>query len=201
VGGAYRQAFLFSGVSNGVAQQDQFLNYWFTDMKVEYQWGNFLEFRYGGSITCRGGSYIVTGERPGGGESVFFSFPTAQHAGSVMRFHAEDIRFEVRSPQTVVIDSHWSGGTIRFNDCDDTANAFKSFSATVQPHRYDIGPKGPLVRYDSCQLVGGHQYRSPSGAPAGTVSRYDMCHFVSKPLTALAQPAGVTYTDCLGQAD
>ena len=68
VGGRYRKAFLYSGLTGREQadpnDQDQFLNYWFNDMKVEYEWGNFLEFPYGGSISCRGGSYIITGTRP-----------------------------------------------------------------------------------------------------------------------------------------
>lgn len=136
VGGAYRKAFLYSGLSEksvSHGQQDQFLNYWFNDMKVEYAWGNFLEFPYGGSITCRGGSYIVTGRRPEdsgdyGRTSTFFRFPRGPHHDSVQRFHAEDIRFEVRDPDTVVIDCAWDSGTVHFNDCDDTANAFKTFA-------------------------------------------------------------------------
>lgn len=85
VGGAYRRAFLYSGLSKrseNPEQQDQFLNYWFTDMNVTYEWGNFLEFPYGGSVTCRAGSYIVTGRRPAphpdyGYESAFFRFPAS----------------------------------------------------------------------------------------------------------------------------
>jgi Pectate lyase superfamily protein len=213
VGGAYRKAFLYSGLSQKSkhpAQQDQFLNYWFTDMKVEYEWGNFLEFPYGGSITCRGGSYIVTGTRPSadpvyGLSSVLFRFPNATHAASVQRFHAEDIRFELRNPDVVVIDSHWSAGTIRFNDCDDTADAFKPFSSALQAHRFDIGPRGPLVRYDSCQLTGTHQYRTPVGSPTGTVARYDMCQFATEADPVLAAsvsgtgPNAVNFTDCIGR--
>jgi hypothetical protein len=212
VGGSYRKAFLYSGLSQksqDPAGQDQFVNYWFTDMKVEYDWGNFLEFPYGGSIACRGGSYIVTGTRPApdpvyGTSSVFFRFPTATHAASVQRFHAEDIRFEVRNPDVVVIDSHWSAGTIHFNDCDDTANAFEAFSPSVQAHRFDVGPQGPLIRYDSCQLVGTHQFRTPAAAPGGTVARYDMCRFATQRQASLTAAAAgtasgaVSFVDCLG---
>lgn len=182
VGGAYRKAFLYSGLSRrslDVAQQDQFLNYWFTDMDVVYEWGNFLEFPYGGSITCRNGNYIITGRRPEphpdyGLESAFFRFPRAEHFDSVRRFHAEDIRFELRDRYVVVIDSAWASGTVHFNDCDDTAQAFKGHSPDLRAHRYTVGPRGPLVRYDSCQLSGAHRYRTAGGAPARSV-RYDMC--------------------------
>ncbi len=216
VGGAYRKAFLYSGVSlrsRDKKQQDQFLNYWFNDMKVEYEWGNFLEFPYGGSITCRGGSYIVTGRRPGksadyGTTSTFFRFPRAAHADSVQRFHAEDIRFEVRDPQVRIIDCAWDEGTVHFNDCDDTSNAFKSFSSGVSAHRYRTGGKGPLIRYDLCRLVGHHRYETgkrSSGAPP--LARYDMCAFRSHPQRDFAQIVGsgaggraaeVRFTDCTG---
>ncbi|WP_245790886.1 glycosyl hydrolase family 28-related protein [Streptomyces monashensis] len=185
VAGSYRKAFLYSGLSGrkqaSPNAQDQFLNYWFTDMKVEYEWGNFLEFPYGGSIDCRGGSYIITGKRPKstpeyGTTSTFFRFPVSQHHDSVQRFHAQDIRFEVRDPDVRIIDCVWSSGTVHFNDCDDTGIAFKDFSAEVRPHRYTVGPRGPLIRYDSCQLVGRHEYRTVHKEETlPTVVRYDMC--------------------------
>ncbi|WP_104530661.1 glycosyl hydrolase family 28-related protein [Wenjunlia vitaminophila] len=214
VGGAYRRAFLYSGLSERARdpqRQDQFLNYWFTDMKVEYEWGNFLEFPYGGSITCRGGSYIVTGRRPTdteeyGRTSTFFRFPRTRHFDAVQRFHAEDIRFEVRDPDVLVIDCAWGSGTVHFNDCDDTANAFKDFSDGVRPHRYRIGPRGPLVRYDSCQLTGRHQYTVADPIPSGrSVARYDMCLFRNHPVNSFAVLSGaaeagqVRFVDCLGR--
>lgn len=207
VGGAYRKAFLYSGLSEKSAdrpQQDQFLNYWFNDMKVEYAWGNFLEFPYGGSITCRGGSYIVTGRRPEdtddyGRTSTFFRFPRGPHHDSVQRFHAEDIRFEVRDPDTVVIDCAWDSGTVHFNDCDDTAHAFKSFAADTRPHRYRIGARGPLVRYDSCQLSGQHHYER-DGDGTGPRARYDMCLLRNHSPRDFIDGAGdrVRFVDCLG---
>ncbi|MFJ8085455.1 glycosyl hydrolase family 28-related protein [Streptomyces sp. NPDC096205] len=185
VGGRYRRAFLYSGLTRDGQQdpndQDQFLNYWFTDMKVEYEWGNFLEFPYGGSITCRGGSYIITDRRPKstpeyGTTSTFFRFPVAEHHDSVQRFHAQDIRFEVRNPDVVVIDCRWNGGIVHFSDCDDTGLAYQDFSNDVRSHRYAVGPRGPLIRYDSCQLVGRHEYRSVTATdPLPVRARYDMC--------------------------
>ncbi|MFF0163577.1 hypothetical protein ACFYRY_39525 [Streptomyces sp. NPDC005263] len=213
VGGRYRRAFLYSGVTGRKQadpnDQDQFLNYWFNDMKVEYEWGNFLEFPYGGSITCRGGSYIIGGTRPQSTEeygttSTFFRFPVAQHHDSVQRFHAQDIRFEVRNPDARIIDSMWRSGTIHFSDCDDTGLAFKSYSADVRAHRYAVGPRGPLIRYDSCQLVGRHEYRTTEKQGSmPTVARYDMCLLRSHPASEFAvlegtdQPDLVSFVDCL----
>ncbi|MFD9099234.1 glycosyl hydrolase family 28-related protein [Streptomyces collinus] len=218
VGGSYRRAFLYSGLTGGGQKlpndQDQFLNYWFTDMKVEYEWGNFLEFPYGGSIACRGGSYIITGVRPKSTEpygttSTFFRFPVGIHHDSVQRFHAEDIRFEVRNTDAVVIDCAWSGGTVHFSDCDDTAFAYKDFSTDVRPHRYTVGPRGPLIRYDSCQLVGRHQYRTAAtGSVPAAVVRYDMCLLRSHETRDFAVADGTTgppgfvrFVDCIGGRD
>ncbi|MFG3513240.1 glycosyl hydrolase family 28-related protein [Streptomyces bobili] len=216
VGGSYRRAFLYSGLSQRQQadpnDQDQFLNYWFTDMKVEYEWGNFLEFPYGGSITCRGGSYIITGTRPHstkeyGTTSTFFRFPVARHHDSVQRFHAQDIRFEVRNPQVQVIDSVWSSGTIHFSDCDDTGLSFKEFSIEARAHRYTVGPRGPLIRYDSCQLVGHHEYRTDGRQKAlPTVARYDMCLLRSHSAQEFAvaednvRPGFVRFVDCLDKS-
>jgi hypothetical protein len=211
VGGAYRKAFLYSGLSKRSPepeQQDQFLNYWFTDMNVTYEWGNFLEFPYGGSITCRNGSYIITGRRPTphpeyGYESAFFRVPRAQHFSSVQRFHAEDIRFELRDPDVVVIDCEWGSGTVHFNDCDDTANAFKSFAPALKSHRYNLGPRGPLVRYDSCQLTGAHRYRTEGTAALPRTVRYDMCLLASHGTDAFLaldkgrDPGFARFTDCI----
>ncbi|SEC01905.1 Pectate lyase superfamily protein [Streptomyces sp. 2231.1] len=212
VGGSYRRAFLYSGLTrSGQTEpndQDQFLNYWLNDMKVEYEWGNFLEFPYGGSIACRGGSYIITGKRPAstpeyGTTSTFFRFPVPQHHDSVQRFHAEDIRFEVRDPDVMVIDCAWNGGTVHFNDCDDTAFAFKDFSADVRPHRYTVGARGPLIRYESCQLVGRHEYRAPTRTTPASVARYDMCllrnHSTSDFVVAdgLGPANYVKFVDCI----
>ncbi|WP_228395811.1 glycoside hydrolase family 55 protein [Streptomyces sp. RB17] len=213
VAGSYRRAFLYSGLTGhkqtSPNDQDQFLNYWFTDIKVEYEWGNFLEFPYGGSITCRGGSYIITGKRPVstkeyGTTSTFFRFPVSEHHDSVQRFHAQDIRFEVRNPDARVIDCVWSSGTVHFTDCDDTANAFKDFSAEVRPHQYTVGPRGPLIRYDSCQLVGRHQYRTTHRQEAlPTVVRYDMCLLRNHPRAEFAVTDGpgpapfVRFIDCI----
>lgn len=213
VGGSYRRAFLYSGLGRRKQRdpndQDQFLNYWFSDMKVEYEWGNFLEFPYGGSISCRGGSYIITGTRPKataeyGTTSTFFRFPVAQHHDSVQRFHAQDIRFEVRNPDVRIIDCVWNSGTVHFSDCDDTGIAFKDFSADVRAHRYTVGPRGPLIRYDSCQLVGRHEYRTDGGGDdLPTVARYDMCLLRSHPASEFAvtegtdRPGFVRFVDCL----
>lgn len=214
VGGGYRRAFLYSGLSRrgqtDPNDQDQFLNYWFNDMKVEYEWGNFLEFPYGGSINCRGGSYIITGTRPEstaeyGTTSTFFRFPVARHHDSVQRFHAQDIRFEVRNPDARIIDCEWKSGTVHFTDCDDTGLAFKDFAPELRAHRYTVGPRGPLIRYDTCQLVGRHEYRAADRQePLQAVARYDMCLLRSHPEDdfVVAQgttrgPGPVTFVGCL----
>ncbi|MER6995597.1 glycosyl hydrolase family 28-related protein [Streptomyces sp. NPDC000410] len=214
VGGSYRRAFLYSGLSQRASnpqQQDQFLNYWFNDMKVEYDWGNFLEFPYGGSINCRGGSYIIIGKRPDqspeyGRSSTFFRFPPGQHHDSVQRFHASDIRFEVRDPDVVIIDCSWGSGTVHFSDCDDTANAYKDFASSVSAHRYAVGARGPLIRYDSCQLAGRHEYRPATPTDkVPKVVRYDMCLLRSHNSAdfVLSEDAPstpfVTFVDCIDE--
>ncbi|GAB2596726.1 hypothetical protein GCM10027168_31870 [Streptomyces capparidis] len=170
VNGAYDKAFLWSGMSPQHAQQDQFLNFWFRDMKVEYDWGDFLRFDKGGFISCTGGSYIVKGHRPDGGTSRFFHLPTAGHHDAVQHLAVRDVRFELRHATTQVIRSRWKGHVL-FEGCSDTAWGFKEHSASLVAHEYhDPG----VVAYRDCDLVGRHAYHLTE-RPSRQVASYTSC--------------------------
>ncbi|CAM5644068.1 hypothetical protein SCANM63S_02589 [Streptomyces canarius] len=86
------------------------------------------------------------------------------------------VRLKGRPPVVPLAERLEIVSTVHFSDCDDTGLAYKDFSAEVRPHRYDVGPRGPLIRYDSCQLVGRHEYRPASAPdPLPVLARYDMC--------------------------
>lgn len=170
IGGSYEDAFLHSGMSPQYTQQDQFLNYWFNDCKVEYQYGDFLRFDRGGSIKVSGGSYILEGTRPDGSVSRFFNFPVAGHADSVQKLSVRDVRFELRNATHKVIESHWTGQIV-FDNCTDTALGFQSFSTNLVAHEY-WNPG--MVRFASCDLVGKHSFHQQGLAGRQQVV-YDMC--------------------------
>lgn len=172
VTGSYSDAWLHSGLTPQFAAQDQFLNFGFTDCKMEPVSGDVLRFDRGGAIDVRGGSWIFTGTRPDGTASRFFYFPAAPtpHADSVQSLTVTGARFEPRDPANVVIDSSWNG-MIQFTGCMDDAWAFKPATAATTPHIYR-NPGG--VRYQGCQLTGRHAYVQ-SAAPSRQSIVYDQC--------------------------
>ncbi|KOG11791.1 hypothetical protein ADK34_33335 [Streptomyces viridochromogenes] len=180
VGGSYSDAFLVIGMTPSASQQDQFLNYWFRDCKVEYQSGVFVKNTRGGSMNFTGGSYILTDTASTG---TFFQLtPDAgTRADSVMRLYAQGIRFELRGTGHKVIDSQWYKGNVTFVSCDDTAHSFKSWAPNAVTHVYDFeanGSRGPMVRYVDCALMGSHQVKT--GASATTYGKvlYEGCRFM-----------------------
>ncbi|MFI5528137.1 hypothetical protein ACIA8O_06205 [Kitasatospora sp. NPDC051853] len=179
VAGSYADAFLVMGATPAATQQDQFLNMWFRDCKVEFRSGVFVRNERGGSMNFTGGSYILTDPAANG---TFFKLGgTTGRADSVNRLYAQGIRFEVRSAKHKVIDSAWYKGTITFVSCDDTALSFQSWATTAQPHvyRFDaVSPnRAPMIRYQDCALMGSHQVTTTSATTAGKLL-YDGCRFI-----------------------
>ncbi|MGY0231909.1 hypothetical protein [Longispora urticae] len=204
VGGTYSDAFLVIGMTPGISQQDQFLNYWFRDCKVEFQSGVFVRNNRGGSMNFIGGSYILIDENKPG---TFFKLEraVASRADSVMRLYAQGIRFELRCNQHKVIDSAWYKGHISFVSCDDTARAFQGFAGDAVTHVYDFtasGSRGPMVRYVDCALMGKHEVTtSTTPTTAGKVF-YDGARFANRSAGILGWTVGGAtprheYRDCL----
>ncbi|WP_327376276.1 glycoside hydrolase family 55 protein [Streptomyces sp. NBC_01216] len=178
ISGSYADAFLVMGTEPAEQQQDQFLNYWFRDCKVEFQSGVFVRNEHGGSMNFIGGSYILTDPNSTG---TFFELnANPPRSDSVMRLYAQGIRFEVRGTGHKVIDSSWYKGTITFVSCDDTAHSFKSWAVDAVPHQYRfdaVSPsRGPMIRYQDCALLGSHQVTAAGTTTAGKLL-YDGCRF------------------------
>lgn len=172
INGSYATAFLWSGMTPAIPQQDQFLNYGFRDCKVEYDWGDALRFDKGGSIHISGGSWIIKGVRPDGKPSRFLHFPPGTHYNSVQNLLVEGVRFEPRNRVNLVIESSWKGQHT-FLNCTDDAWAHQAEAAAddYAPHRY-YDPAG--VRYLGCQLTGRHRY-TQTAAPSRQAIVYDQC--------------------------
>jgi hypothetical protein len=170
IGGGWATAFLYGGMDPTVAQQDQFLNYWFNDCKVEYTWGTFVRMDKGGFVKCQGGSYIITGTRPDGAVSRFFDFPLAGHYDSVCKLAVTDIRFELRNATHQVIRSAWSGHIV-FQGVSDTALGFQSHSPGLIAHEYT---NPGMVTYSDCDLVGKHAYHATGTLPR-QIAVYQRC--------------------------
>lgn len=181
VSGTYSDAFLVMGMTNSDPQQDQFLNYWFRDCKIEYESGVFVKNQHGGSMNFIGGSYIlIDGTKSG---AFFFLTPDAEtRFASVCRLYVAGIRFELRGPEHKVIDSHWYKGNITFSSCDDTSHGFEDWAAEAVSHAYAFtrnGSRGPMVRYVDCALVSHHQVTTTDTELTAGKLKYDGCQFYS----------------------
>jgi hypothetical protein len=186
VGGTYAEAFLVMGMTPAESQQDQFLNYWFRDCKIEYASGVFVRNNRGGSMNFIGGSYILT-DTAGTGTFFELTNATTSRNDSVMRLYAEGIRFELRGTGHKVIDSKWYKGTITFNSCDDTAHSFQTWAPEAITHAYTFttgGSRGPMVRYTDCQLMGYHQATTASTAMTMGKILYDGCRLIDQTTAA-----------------
>lgn len=174
INGSYDVAWLWSGMTPTIAQQDQFLNFSLYNCKVEYDWGDALRFDRGGSVTVTTGSWIIKGVRPDGKPSRFFNFPAppTPHADSVQSLLVAGVRFEPRDPVNLVIESAWKG-QITFLNCMDDAWAYRKPSAddSYAPHQYS-NPGG--VRYTGCHFTGRHRY-TQTVAPSRQAIVYDQC--------------------------
>jgi hypothetical protein len=208
ISGSYSRAFLVIGMTPSEPQQDQFLNYWFRDCKVEFTSGTFVENERGGSMNFIGGSYIVTDSLSTG---VFFKLGTAGtgRADSVMRLYAQGIRFELRGAKHKVIESGWYKGTVTFVSCDDTALSFQAFAAGTPAHTYHFDvtdpPRGPMVRYQDCALMGYHEVTTGDTATIAGKLRYEGCRFINQAasiggsgfLRWTGNPPWYEFRDCL----
>ncbi|MFG2639108.1 hypothetical protein ACGFX8_36455 [Streptomyces sp. NPDC048362] len=190
ISGSYEAAWMWSGSDKGDPQQDQFLNYWFNDCKVEYEYGDFLHYDRGGFIKVNGGSYIILGQRPNGSPSTFFVLLHQQHYDGVEKLAVRDVRFELRNSLSRVIYCEWGNCHITFDTCSDTANAFKPHSVDLVSHQYY---KPACVRYVNCDLVGKHKYDQDNNPNPRQQIVYDQCsHSNNRTRDSFIQSTGLS---------
>ena len=150
---SFTGAWLHSGMTDGFNQQNQFLNYTIRDSKLEGSHGDYLRFDYGGVINIEGfSSWIHTGQAATDsvprGRMIYL--PRSGNGDSVMFLTASGMRPELRSQQSVLIDSNWSGaGTIVFQNLASAANSFR-----VADHEAYIFRNKARVRFDGGHLHG-----------------------------------------------
>jgi hypothetical protein len=181
----FSDAFMHSGITTPSSnpQQDQFLNYWFTNCMMEYGTGDLLVFDKGGHIHVVGGSYIND-------TGTFFKMGDYSHFASTMMLSVRNVRFELRTTSSRVIDCAWRvGGHVTFENCDDEAQGFNydiynptfvagASGASWDTHIYRTpNNSGPIVRYQDCKLMGYHRIVTTSTVPTGLKIIYDGARF------------------------
>jgi len=134
----FASAWLWSGMTPEVSQQNQFLNYHLEDTKLEGSHGDYLRFDYGGHLSVDGyASFLHTGDANGGvpaGRMIYL--PRGANGNSVMKLNLDNVRAELRpnaegSTDSVFLDSAWSDrGAINLTGVDLAGNAFRTGSRT-----------------------------------------------------------------------
>ena len=172
VHGDWTDGFLCIGTRTGddAGDQDQFLNYWFNDCRVEFRRGYFVNAPYGGSISCRDGSYILTEA------GTFFHLPQGDHAAGVQRLRVDGVRFETRRPECRIIDSAWKGGIVEFTNCDNSVESHFGMETAVRAHFRSLNDSMPVILWQNCALEGRHKYSyAVDSWRAAPRVKYDSC--------------------------
>lgn len=182
-GATFSDAFLRSGITTPGSnpQQDQFLNYWINECKMEQASGDSFVFDKGGHIHVNGGSYIMSG----GAGGTHFKMGDYSHFDSIQMLSVRNVRFELRNTSSRVIDCAWRDGHVTFENCDDEAygnvyqlNGAGAGTANYDTHIYRTPQNtGPIVRYQDCVLMGYHRVVTTATIPTVFKLIYDGCGF------------------------
>ncbi|QJD87207.1 glycosyl hydrolase family 28-related protein [Cohnella herbarum] len=170
----------FSGTVNAALYvpadkgSDQFLNYNFFSCQFEVEEGDYLVLEKGGNVNLWGGSIMHYDETKGG---TFFKLKNGSHHGGVERFSCIGARFEHRNKNSKLIECEWNDGTVSFISCDMSSQAFQ-LEPSVNAIFRSINQKMPTIIFQSCILMGMHEYRylSRSWATPHNVT-YLSCEF------------------------
>jgi Pectate lyase superfamily protein len=198
----FADCFMRSGVTNPGAtnqEQDQFLNYWFRNCKMEHSSGDTLVFDMGGFIVVDGGSWIHGGAAGG----THFRMGNYPHYWPTMNLTVRDVRFELRNANCKVIDCAWrQGAKITFDSCTDESHYFlyaenaMTQSGRATPYATHVyrtpANEGPIIRYQNCQLMNFHQVVSTATVPVGMKLIYDGCSFANMQTGGVAATSGAT---------
>lgn len=156
---SFSNAWLWSGMTPGHQQEDQFLNFSIRNSKLEGSHGCYIRFDYGGCVTIDGyASWLHTGQsnpdakglpQPAG---TMVQLNGTGHYDGVQMFRAAGVRAELRSKDSRLIDCGWgAAGHVVWDGLSDTANAFKVGNEQTAMYR------GPArVAYRDCELGGWH---------------------------------------------
>ena len=176
------------------AQQDQFVNFVFLNMMLEYANGSAFKFYRGGHITVIGGSYV--GGVGGSGTVKFFDF--ARGGGNYWKCHLEviGVRFEMRTATSRVIYSEWRDqiAHVGFNNCAISANSVGAAATTpfIEVNNTSASSVGHgMYRFVNCEIPGFIQFTGASTQSYGRIL-VEQCNFTHNPSTAFSTVAAGT---------
>lgn len=178
--------FTASCTPNFLASSDQFLNFWFSKVKwwTVASPGQWLLLNTGGSVKINESD--ISGHAPSAAACVFNLLGNS-HAGGVMNFEVDGLRVEHAGNNSCLIHSQWNGGSIQWNNLDESSQAGLR-TITNKYAQYDIiNAVGPLISYKNSQLMGQHQYTT------GTSSFFFQNQILYEEVTLIDNPTAATF--------
>jgi hypothetical protein len=143
---------------NFSAASDQFLNFWFEHIKFDTgtSQGAWLTLNKGGHVHIH--DFSIAGHASPSTNTCIFNLLGSTHAFGVMSFSASGGRTEILTDTTCVMHSQWSGGSILWEDYDESTYTGQRNVANVYA-TYEINNNaGPLIAYHNVQLMGTHNF-------------------------------------------
>jgi hypothetical protein len=154
--------FLHCGVGGGMdnflytpagTASDQFLNFWFDHMKF---WpsdagspNNWIEMNLGGHI------HITNSDVSGYQSGTLFKLKGTSHAYGVCFFSATNVRYEMKTINTKVLESEWPQGSISFNGNDwSSQRGISGIDAVNMFDFNDVNFAGAKVAFRQCSMIG-----------------------------------------------
>lgn len=138
---------------------DQFLNFWFNKFKFDTSTsnGHWLTLNYGGSVKIHDSD--VSGRAPAGPSvTCIFELLGNVHAQGVQNFEVDGLRIEHKSDFDCTVTSQWSGGSISWNNLDESSQVGARSVTNLYANYNIINAPGPLITYTNSQLMGQHSY-------------------------------------------
>jgi len=174
----FRDAFFRSGGISGLYnQQNQFLNYWFSDCCLTLTSGTVIRLDKGGNVRVDNGSWSAASAS---GSITWFLMPNASSNNrGATNLAVRGVKFEPKGDGHKIIDCSWGSGMVQFEGCSDHGSMQNTASLTRNMHRYSGQSwwnqgNGPTVRYTSCSFAGYHQYDGPAQTQGSFI--YDGCY-------------------------
>lgn len=149
--------FSAGGTPNFQTASDQFLNFWFHQVKFDTGTGagQWINMNYGGSIKIRDSD--ISGRNPAA-LSYVFNLLGFSHSRGVQNFEVDGLRVEHKNDNSRLMHSQWAGGSIVFNNLDESSQSTLRTISNVQAWYEIVNAPGPTIEYRNSQLMGVHLY-------------------------------------------
>jgi hypothetical protein len=167
-------------------QEDQFLDYYFTDCEFEYASGNLIQVEMGGHVHARGGSWILgIGNSSTNAGTFFATTHNGSHASNVQHLNVDGTRFEFRTNQCHLLSTTWrsSSAHIVFRNISVATDYFSHWSQdpsawSLLSYTLGSGDVMPLIAFEDCELDGyfNISLATDEAAPGGGGLYFNRCN-------------------------